>query len=129
MAGAAGAPAADVTDIGVGSSAWLGHVHSVAKPKPGSWLSANITSVNFIGFNLYLQPPTFRLLFLTVAASVSPPQPSAIFNAKKSTFTPSIFLSTSDPMLMVIMTNLLVNPNVIDLPRACPARNVRKHDP
>ena len=118
-----------MTDMLVGSSAWLGNVIDVDKPKPAAWLSANMTSVNFIGFNLYHRPPIFRLLFLTVAASVSPPQLSVIFNAKKSNFALSIFLSTSNSMLMVITTNLLVNPNVIDLPRLWPARSVRMHDP
>ena len=100
----------------------------VAGPKPPTSPSANINSVIFIGLCIYLRSP-ISPFSICVAASASPSKLSTNFNARKSSFTFSFISTTGDCELMEMMTNRLVNSNVKALPRACPARSVRKHNP
>jgi len=96
-------------------------------PKPLALPSANITSVIFIGVDLYLRSPIFPFSFC-VAASASPPQPAIDFNVEKSSFIFFIFFTTGDCELMATMTNQREIPNVRAQPRPWLARSLRMQD-
>lgn len=70
--GAERASARSVTDVGVGSSAWLGHVSNVAKPKLESWLSANMTSFFVIDKIFYQRSQDFRTPIKMLPQFLSP---------------------------------------------------------
>jgi hypothetical protein len=110
-------------------SGWLGLVIDWLKQEPVASPGANMASKFVIDKIIYLRSPNFPIFFFAVAASASFAAARDKFLTSGKARRPILFIlfSSSDSMLMGIMTNQRDTPNVPGQPRPRLARYVRKH--